>query len=110
VFAAFATFPLIIAGALVTSNDAGRSVQDWPTSFGHIAQMPRMVGGVKWEHSHRMIAEFKTPLMASSTVAHTAVGALLLASTVVLVTQARRHLSVLDEHAVRTGAQRPVTA
>ncbi len=58
VFAAFATFILIIAGALVTSNDAGLSVPDWPTSFGHIAKMPRMVGGVKFEHTHRMIAEF----------------------------------------------------
>jgi heme a synthase len=287
---------LIIVGALVTSNDAGLSVPDWPTSFGHIAQMPRMVGGVKYEHSHRIIAEFigtltiiiavwtwrtdrrswmkklgiaalgtvilqgilggitvlellppavstahaivgqtffciavaialftgrrfvreeprtardtrkpslialtnlsvlivyvqlalgsmfrhkgmgwephvinaalvtfiliwtsvrvlsyyseieglrrpailvlslvivqlclgflsfltkvvwgaqavqPTPLMVSSTVAHTAVGALLLASTVVLAIQARRHLAVLDEHAVRTGAPRPVTA
>jgi heme a synthase len=56
VLAAFATFLLIIAGALVTSNDAGVSVSDWPTSFGHIAKMPRMVGGVQYEH--RMIAEF----------------------------------------------------
>ena len=52
---AFATFLLIIAGALVTSNDAGLSVPDWPTSFGSF-RMPRMVGGVKFEHGHRMIA------------------------------------------------------
>ena len=52
---AFATFLLIIAGALVTSNDAGLSVPDWPTSFGTF-RMPRMVGGVKYEHGHRMIA------------------------------------------------------
>ncbi len=58
VFTAFATFLLIIAGALVTSNDAGLSVPDWPTSFGHLVKMPKMVGGVKFEHSHRMIAEF----------------------------------------------------
>jgi heme a synthase len=49
---------LIIAGALVTSNDAGLSVPDWPTSFGSFYKMPRMVGGVRFEHSHRMIAEF----------------------------------------------------
>src|SRR5256885_5307939 len=54
-FVAFATFLLIIAGALVTSNDAGLSVPDWPTSFGSF-RMPRMVGGVKYEHGHRMIA------------------------------------------------------
>jgi cytochrome c oxidase assembly protein subunit 15 len=52
---ACATFLLIIAGALVTSNDAGLSVPDWPTSFGTF-RMPRMVGGVKFEHGHRMVA------------------------------------------------------
>jgi cytochrome c oxidase assembly protein subunit 15 len=56
-FVAFATYLLIIAGALVTSNDAGLSVPDWPTSFGSFS-MPRMVGGVKFEHGHRMIAGF----------------------------------------------------
>jgi len=49
---------LIIAGALVTSNDAGLSVPDWPTSFGSIYKIPHMVGGVRFEHTHRMIAEF----------------------------------------------------
>ncbi len=58
VFVACATFFLLIAGALVTSNDAGLSVPDWPTSFGSIYKMPRMVGGVRFEHSHRMVAEF----------------------------------------------------
>jgi heme a synthase len=55
---AWATFLLIVAGALVTSNDAGLSVPDWPTSFGSLYRLPPMVGGVKYEHSHRMIAEF----------------------------------------------------
>ena len=54
-FIASCTFLLIIAGALVTGNDAGLSVPDWPTSFGTF-RMPRMVGGVKFEHGHRMIA------------------------------------------------------
>lgn len=58
VFTACATFLLIIAGALVTSNDAGLSVPDWPTSFGSLYKIPRMVGGVKFEHTHRMVAEF----------------------------------------------------
>lgn len=50
-------FLLLIAGGLVTSNNAGLAVPDWPTSFGSIYRMPRMVGGVKFEHGHRMIAE-----------------------------------------------------
>ena len=52
---AFCTLILVIAGALVTGNDAGLSVPDWPTSFGTF-RLPRMVGGVKFEHGHRMIA------------------------------------------------------
>jgi len=48
---------LIIAGALVTSNDAGLSVPDWPTSFGSLYKIPRLVGGVRFEHIHRMIAQ-----------------------------------------------------
>ena len=58
VLLACATFLLIVAGALVTSNDAGMSVPDWPTSFGSLYKLPPMVGGVQYEHSHRMIAEF----------------------------------------------------
>jgi cytochrome c oxidase assembly protein subunit 15 len=58
VFTAGVTLLLIVAGALVTSNDAGLSVPDWPTTFGSIYKMPRMVGGVKFEHGHRMVAEF----------------------------------------------------
>lgn len=49
---------LIVAGALVTSNDAGLAVPDWPTSFGSLYKIPPMVGGVKYEHGHRMIAQF----------------------------------------------------
>ena len=58
VFTASATLVLIVAGALVTSNDAGLSVPDWPTTFGSFYKMPHMVGGVKYEHGHRMVAEF----------------------------------------------------
>ena len=57
VFVAVLAFLLLIAGALVTSNNAGLSVPDWPTSFGSIYKMPRMIGGVKFEHAHRMVAE-----------------------------------------------------
>jgi len=49
-----ATFFLIIAGALVTSHDAGLAVPDWPLSFGKF--FPKMDGNVFWEHGHRMVA------------------------------------------------------
>ena len=41
----------------MTSNEAGLSVPDWPTTFGSLYRIPRMVGGVKFEHGHRMLAE-----------------------------------------------------
>ena len=57
-FVAVVAFLLLIAGGLVTSNNAGLAVPDWPTSFGSLYRMPRMIGGVKFEHGHRMVAEF----------------------------------------------------
>jgi cytochrome c oxidase assembly protein subunit 15 len=56
VFVACATFIVITAGALVTSNDAGLSVPDWPTSFGYLVKVPHFVGGVRYEWSHRVVA------------------------------------------------------
>lgn len=50
----FSTAFLLIAGALVTGKGAGLSVPDWPMSFGQY--MPPMVGGVFYEHGHRMVA------------------------------------------------------
>jgi len=58
VFIACATLIVIIAGALVTSEDAGLSVPDWPTSYGYLIRLPPWVGGIVYEHSHRMIAWF----------------------------------------------------
>ncbi len=55
-FTACAAFVVITAGALVTSNDAGLSVPDWPTSFGYLVKVPQFVGGVRYEWSHRMVA------------------------------------------------------
>ncbi len=54
IFVACATFFLIIAGALVTSNDAGLATEDWPLSNGQF--FPAMVGNLFWEHGHRMVA------------------------------------------------------
>jgi cytochrome c oxidase assembly protein subunit 15 len=53
-FVTGATLFLIVAGALVTSHDAGLAVPDWPLSFGKF--FPQMVGNVFWEHGHRMVA------------------------------------------------------
>ena len=49
-----ATFFLIIAGAQVTSHDAGLATSDWPRSNGQ--WFPRMVGNLFWEHGHRIVA------------------------------------------------------
>ena len=53
-FTAIATFFLLCAGALVTSTGSGLAVPDWPLSFGKF--FPPMIGGVVFEHGHRMIA------------------------------------------------------
>src|SRR6202789_484044 len=45
---------LLMAGALVTSNEAGLAVPVSPLSYGSL--MPPMVGGIFYEHGHRMIA------------------------------------------------------
>src|SRR5207249_7677418 len=54
VVVAICTLFLVVAGGLVTSNDAGLSVPDWPLSYGKL--MPKMEGGVFFEHGHRMVA------------------------------------------------------
>lgn len=56
VMTACATFCLVIVGGLVTSTDSGLSVPDWPLSYGQL--MPPMVGGIFYEHGHRMVATF----------------------------------------------------
>ena len=54
VVVACATLCLIVAGGLVTSTESGLSVPDWPLSYGKL--MPPMVGGIFYEHGHRMVA------------------------------------------------------
>ena len=56
VFAASCTFILLNAGALVTSNDAGLSIPDWPLAYGSF--VPPFVGGIRYEYSHRVFAAF----------------------------------------------------
>lgn len=56
VFTACCTFLLLIAGALVTSNQAGLSIPTWPLAYG--SAFPPMVGGIRWEWSHRLVVGF----------------------------------------------------
>ena len=49
-----ATLFLIFAGGMVTSTGSGLAVPDWPLSYGQV--MPPMVGGIFYEHGHRLIA------------------------------------------------------
>jgi cytochrome c oxidase assembly protein subunit 15 len=54
VLTAGATFVLLFAGGLVTSTGSGLAVPDWPLAFGQF--FPEMVGGVLFEHGHRLVA------------------------------------------------------
>ncbi len=61
-----ATLFLIFVGGLVTSTGSGLAVPDWPLSFGQF--FPRMVGGVFYEHGHRMVATTVGALMVAFAV------------------------------------------
>ncbi len=50
----FLTLILIFLGGLVKSTESGLAVPDWPLSYGTF--FPPMVGGVLYEHGHRMAA------------------------------------------------------
>ena len=55
--AVFATLLLVGAGGLVTSNDAGLAVPDWPNSYTSnmfLYPLSRMTGGIYYEHTHRL--------------------------------------------------------
>lgn len=55
---AASTLMLIFVGGLVTNTGAGLAVPDWPTTFGYnmfLYPWSQMVGGVFYEHSHRLI-------------------------------------------------------
>lgn len=54
-----ATFILIFIGGLVTSTESGLAVPDWPTTYGQFMfsfPLSQMVGGIFYEHGHRMVA------------------------------------------------------
>jgi cytochrome c oxidase assembly protein subunit 15 len=53
------TFLLVVAGGLVTSTDSGLAVPDWPNTYGYFMfsfPLSKMVGGIFYEHGHRLIA------------------------------------------------------
>lgn len=55
------TFLLIFVGGLVTSTGSGLSVPDWPTTYGEnmfTFPIDKWVGGIKYEHGHRLFASF----------------------------------------------------
>ncbi len=56
---AAATLLLIGSGGLVTSKGVGLAVPDWPTTFGYnmfLFPFSKWVGGIFYEHTHRLIA------------------------------------------------------
>src|SRR5687768_12327207 len=65
-----ATLILICSGGMVTSKGVGLAVPDWPTTFGYnmfLFPVSRWVGGIFFEHTHRLIASavgFMTIILA----------------------------------------------
>jgi cytochrome c oxidase assembly protein subunit 15 len=58
-FTAVATLFLICSGGMVTSKNVGLAVPDWPTTFGYnmfLFPISRWIGGIFFEHVHRLIA------------------------------------------------------
>src|ERR1022692_3412655 len=54
VLTALCTLLLIVAGALVTSNDASLAISDWPLNWGKL--VPPMEGGIRYAFAHRVAA------------------------------------------------------
>lgn len=55
--AALATFCLLLIGGVVTGQEAGLAVVDWPNSFGYnmfLYPLSKMTGGIYYEHTHRL--------------------------------------------------------
>ncbi|HZT74042.1 MAG TPA: COX15/CtaA family protein [Terriglobales bacterium] len=48
------TVVLLFAGALVTSEQAGLSIPDWPLAYHRL--IPPFVGNIRFEYTHRVIA------------------------------------------------------
>ncbi len=48
------TLGLLLLGSVVHATESSLACPDWPTCYG--SMMPEMVGGVFWEHLHRLVA------------------------------------------------------
>ena len=60
-FTCLSTLLLIFAGGMVTSTGSGLAVPDWPNTYGYFMfsfPLSQMVGGIFYEHTHRLIASF----------------------------------------------------
>ncbi len=72
---AAATLLLLCSGGIVTSKGVGMAVPDWPTTYGYnmfLFPFERWVGGIFYEHSHRLIASgvgFMTLVLAAALLA-----------------------------------------
>src|SRR5204862_8331645 len=58
-FICVAALFLICSGGMVTSKNVGLAVPDWPTTFGYnmfLLPASKWVGGILFEHTHRLIA------------------------------------------------------
>tara|TARA_A100000164_G_C21928511_1_gene784347 strand:- start:2129 stop:3112 length:984 start_codon:yes stop_codon:yes gene_type:complete len=65
------TFILIFIGGLVKSTESGLSVPDWPTTFGEnmfLFPISSMVGGILYEHGHRLFASLVGFLILVQTI------------------------------------------
>src|SRR2546422_3222051 len=59
VLTAMATLGLVAIGGLVTSHGVGMAVPDWPNTYGYnmfLFPFSKWVGGILYEHSHRLMA------------------------------------------------------
>jgi cytochrome c oxidase assembly protein subunit 15 len=72
VLTAGATLVLIFVGGVVTNTGSALAVPDWPTTFGYqmfLYPWSRMVGGILYEHSHRLIGSLVGLLTVATAVA-----------------------------------------
>jgi cytochrome c oxidase assembly protein subunit 15 len=70
IFTALSTLALIALGGLVTSKGVGMAVPDWPTSYGYNMfwfPVSKWVGGIFYEHTHRLVATFVGILVVALT-------------------------------------------
>ena len=70
ILCAVGTLVLVWVGGMVTTRGAGMAVPDWPTTYGYnmfFFPFSQWVGGIFYEHSHRLLASgigFLTVLLA----------------------------------------------